>query len=282
MQVVTNTEALISIRKTLVATSTEVAFVPTMGALHAGHLQLVAQAKASNCLVMASIFVNPSQFDNPLDLEKYPRMPAHDLQLLESMGCDLVFIPETPAEVYPASYSAPAYDLGTVAAVMEGAFRKGHFQGVAAVLDRLFHLVQPNVVFMGQKDYQQLLVVKKLVTLLQLPIEVVGVATVREPDGLAMSSRNMRLSGNTRADAVAIYNALIFAQQAYGNHPPESLHLQMQSYFNNLPEVTLEYIHFADSETLAPITSWGDAAHVRAFVAVWFSGVRLIDNMPLF
>jgi pantoate--beta-alanine ligase len=282
MHVITKAEALISIRKSLQETGTAVAFVPTMGALHAGHLQLVACAKESGAFVMASIFVNPTQFDNPRDLEKYPRMPARDLQMLEAQGCDLVFIPDSPEEVYPDPKSVQNYALGAVADTMEGAFRKGHFQGVAAVLDRLFQLVQPNEVFMGEKDFQQVAVVKRLVALLQLPITITGVPTVREPDGLAMSSRNMRLSAETRANAVAIFKALSFAQRTYQDFTPQTLEIQMQQFFQNLPEVTLEYIQFADSETLAPVASWANATHVRVFIAVWFSGVRLIDNMPLF
>lgn len=282
MQVVTKADALISIRKTLLAAQTPVAFVPTMGALHAGHLQLVKMAKATGAFVMASIFVNPTQFDNPHDLEKYPRMPAKDLQLLEQVGCDLVFLPESPAEIYSEPLQIKSYDLGPLEHVMEGAFRKGHFQGVAAVLDRLFHLVQPQEVFMGEKDFQQVAIVKKLLDLLDLPITITGVKTVREPDGLAMSSRNMRLSAETRQNAGAIFKALTFAQENYLQFTPKSLSHHLESFFQNLSEVTVEYIQIADAETLEPISDWHAHQHVRAFIAVWFSGVRLIDNLPLF
>jgi pantoate--beta-alanine ligase len=282
MQVVTKAEALISIRKTLLAAQTPVAFAPTMGALHAGHLQLVKKAKASGAFVMVSIFVNPTQFDNPHDLEKYPRMPAKDLQMLESVGCDLVFLPESPEEIYPTTQTINTYDLGALEHVMEGAFRKGHFQGVAAVLDKLFHLVQPHEVFMGEKDFQQVAIVRKLVAILNLPITITAVPTVREPDGLAMSSRNLRLSANTRQNAVAIFKALTFAQENYQKFTPQGLSKHLETFFHNLPEVTVEYIQVADAETLTPITNWGTNAHPRIFIAVWFSGVRLIDNMPLF
>jgi pantoate--beta-alanine ligase len=264
------------------AAKTPIAFVPTMGALHEGHLKLIDHAKATGAFVVSSIFVNPTQFDNATDLDKYPRMPDQDASLLEGRGCDLVFCPQSADEIYPHGIASLHFELGSIENVMEGAHRPGHFQGVATVLSYFFGLIRPKQVFMGEKDYQQLQIVRKLVSILKAPIEIVGIPTIREHDGLAMSSRNLRLTKDLRKEARRIFSAISFAQSHWQKHAPNELIEKMKPFFENHPEIALEYIVFADGQTLNTIQNWEDAEHVRCFIACRFSDVRLIDNMALF
>ena len=187
-------------------TGKTIGFVPTMGALHEGHATLVKQCVRENDVTVVSVFVNPTQFNNPDDLRLYPRTPEKDWQLLESIGADIVFAP-TVEEMYPEPDSRQ-FDFGGLAQVMEGAFRSGHFNGVAQVVSKLFEYVQPHVAYFGEKDFQQLAIVKKMVQQLKLPVKVMGVPTVREANGLALSSRNQRLSDEERENASAIYRIL--------------------------------------------------------------------------
>jgi pantoate--beta-alanine ligase len=259
-----------------------IVYVPTMGALHEGHLQLIDAAKATGNFVVCSIFVNPTQFDNAKDLEKYPRMHDHDAKLLAARGCDLVFCPDAPSEVYPNGVASLHFNLGPIADSMEGAYRPGHFQGVATVLSYFFGLIRPNEVIMGEKDFQQLLVVRRLVQLLDSSIQVTGLPTVREVDGLAMSSRNTRLSPEMRQESLRIYRALSFARAHWSEHLPNVLTKKLMTYFEGHPEIEIDYLVIADEDTLQPIENWETTHSARCFIACRFSDVRLIDNMPLF
>ncbi|NBC06165.1 MAG: pantoate--beta-alanine ligase [Bacteroidetes bacterium] len=257
-----------------------VGFVPTMGALHQGHLSLVKRSLADNPCTVCSIFVNPTQFNESSDLAKYPRSPERDLELLHNVGCDVVFMPAV-AEVYPKGLQfedTAQLDFGSLAKVMEGAHRPGHFDGVAQVVKRLIDIVQPDRMYMGQKDYQQLLIVRSMVQQLALPVEVVACPIVREADGLAMSSRNQRLTAEQRQQAAAISDVLRQAAQWAAVHTPEEV---AQKALRALEEAGLEpeYFTLADPVDLSPVHRFSEEEEaVMAFVAARAGEIRLIDN----
>lgn len=255
-----------------------IAFIPTMGALHHGHLTLVEAGRATGALTVASIFVNPTQFNDPKDLEKYPRTPEKDLELLLKVHCDAVFFPEV-TEIYPVGKSLTLHlDFGTMEQVMEGKFRPGHFNGMATVVKRLLDIVQPNQLYMGQKDYQQLSIVRQMLFLLGSTVELVMVPTVRESDGLAMSSRNVRLSPEMRALAPALYKVLSSAAQLVSSsdlrdlEQKAMLELEQQGF-------SPEYFEIVDGHTLLPLEKDSDASQAVICTAVWAQDVRLIDNV---
>jgi pantoate--beta-alanine ligase len=255
-----------------------IAFIPTMGALHHGHLTLVEAGRATGALTVASIFVNPTQFNDPKDLEKYPRTPEKDLELLLKVHCDAVFFPEV-TEIYPVGKSLTLHlDFGTMEQVMEGKFRPGHFNGMATVVKRLLDIVQPNQLYMGQKDYQQLSIVRQMLFLLGSTVELVMVPTVRESDGLAMSSRNVRLSPEMRALAPALYKVLSSAAQLVSSsdlrelEQKAMLELEQQGF-------SPEYFEIVDGHTLLPLEKDSDARQAVICTAVWAQDVRLIDNV---
>lgn len=252
-----------------------------MGALHEGHAQLVRMACAENDVVAVSIFVNPTQFNNQSDLLHYPRTPQADLLLLEEVGCDVLFIPEI-ADMYPEGFTEEALPvrLGGFDTVMEGAHRPGHFAGVMQVVNKLFHAVGPCQAYFGQKDMQQLAVVKHMVSELALPIKVIGCPIVREADGLAMSSRNRRLTPEERAVAGHIYKALQLAASLWPSTPPHEIEHQVAAFMASEPLFTLEYIELADTTTLQPLTE-GQQKNAVACIAARLGVVRLIDNVVL-
>lgn len=257
-------------------------FVPTMGALHEGHLELVKRAKTENNRVAVSIFVNPIQFNNPDDLKRYPRDLQKDKDLLNSVldENDFIFSP-TEAEMYPDT-PTKKYDFGSLEQVMEGAHRPGHFNGVGIVVDRLFRLVNPHRAYFGLKDFQQLAIIQHLVKIEQYPLEIIPCEIVRETDGLAMSSRNARLSPENRKNAPRIYEGISklrsLALQG-GNLPDLAKNLRLE--LNQLPEFEVEYISFAQEHDLSETESLTNS-RVRCFIAVWVGQVRLIDNLPLY
>lgn len=257
-----------------------IGFVPTMGALHEGHLSLVRQSLEATQCTVCSIFVNPTQFNQAADLDKYPRTPARDLEVLYKAGCHVVFMP-SPEEVYPPGLDTSVdVDFGPLALPMEGRFRPGHFDGVAQVVKRLLDIVEPSQLFMGQKDYQQYLIVQHMAQALALPTEVVRCPIVREKNGLAMSSRNQRLSPEQRRDAAAIHQVL---QQAAGwmeQFPPRAVE---QKAMKQLEQKGLgpEYFELVDGQTLQPVEDYTSPAAIVACVAAWIGGVRLIDNLIL-
>jgi pantoate--beta-alanine ligase len=256
-----------------------IGFVPTMGALHEGHLALVRQARRENEVVVTSIFVNPIQFNNSEDLEKYPRDLQRDLDLLKDVGCDIVFAPEN-SEMYPEK-PTETYNFGTLQTVMEGAFRPGHFNGVAVVVKRLFDLVKPTTAYFGEKDFQQLAIIRALADQENLAVEIVACPTVREHDDLAMSSRNTRLSEENRRIAPQIYKILRDSRDLIDVFTPAQLKAFAEEQFKKIPRTKLEYFEIVNAKTLLPIENWSDCPRRVACVAVWFDDVRLIDNVKI-
>lgn len=258
-----------------------IGFVPTMGALHEGHLAIVQHAMQQHDCVVCSIFVNPTQFNDEQDLKKYPRTPEKDIELLEKVGCHVLFMPDVE-EIYPPDYDQTMQiDFGELDKRMEGAFRPGHFAGVAQVIRRLLYIVQPDSIYMGQKDYQQTLVVRHLLEQLQSPVQLVVHETVREADGLAMSSRNVRLEPEIRAKANVIYDTLLQVKEMVSKHAsPQAI---QKFALRNLavPGFEPEYFEVVDGDTLKPLPQLNGAEHVVACTAVWAGDVRLIDNMIL-
>jgi pantoate--beta-alanine ligase len=256
-----------------------VGFVPTMGYLHEGHLVLVRRAKAENSSVVVSIFVNPTQFGPQEDFDKYPRNPERDLAMLEKEGVDLVFMPSV-AEMYPPQFDSWV-EVGKVSERLEGATRPGHFRGVATVVAKLFNIVQPDKAYFGQKDAQQALVIKKMVADLNMNREVVVVPTVREPDSLAMSSRNIYLNPEERKAAVVLYQALTLAQKLWsqGEKDAQNIRQQMTALIQKQPLADIDYISIADAETLDELDTIKPLAVVS--LAVRIGRTRLIDNMVL-
>lgn len=258
-----------------------IGFAPTMGALHAGHLDLIRHSKARHACTVCSIFVNPTQFNDPRDLEKYPRTPEKDLALLESVGTEVIFMP-TVEEIYPPELDTRLnLDLGQLDKVMEGAFRPGHFQGMAQVVKRLLDIVQPDGLYMGQKDFQQFSIVGHMIRVLQLPVELVMVPTVREVDGLAMSSRNVRLSPGQRAVAPLIYQSLSWAKTQLGKTPVPDIEREAMNRLRAVPEFRPEYFQIVDGRTLMPVIDPSMHSWIVACVASWVGEVRLIDNLEM-
>lgn len=255
-----------------------IGFVPTMGALHAGHMALIEAAKSACDVVVASVFVNPTQFNNQEDLKLYPRTPESDAKLLEKHGCDLAFFPNVE-EMYPADYNKLVVDLQGIDRVMEGAFRPGHFEGVVEVVGRFFELVQPNKAFFGLKDFQQVAIIQQMVRALHLPVEIVPCPTLREESGLAMSSRNMRLSADERVQATHIFATMQFAKELVTTETPQSTFEKTVDYFKQ-SEMRLEYMQIVDPTTLLPLTNhWVEGAVIC--IACYCGPVRLIDNLVL-
>jgi len=256
-----------------------VGFVPTMGYLHEGHLVLVRQARAENALVAVSIFVNPTQFGPKEDFKQYPRDPERDLALLEGEGTDVVFMPPVE-EIYPPGFDSWV-EVGRLARRLEGASRPGHFRGVATVVARLFELVRPDRAYFGQKDAQQLIVIRQMVADLDMNLEVVAVPTVREADGLAMSSRNTYLNPEERKQAAVLYQALTLAQRLYGEgeRDAETIRRQMTVLIQRQPSADIDYISIADAETLEELDVVKPLALVS--MAVKIGKTRLIDNIVL-
>ncbi len=258
-----------------------IGFVPTMGALHQGHLSLVNSSLSENDITVVSIFVNPIQFNNPDDLTKYPRTLPRDLELLQQAGCQLVFTPNEQ-EVYPnGKPTGKQYDFGALEQVMEGKYRPGHFNGVAVVVKRLFDIVQPHRAYFGEKDFQQLKIIQALVKQENIPVAIVPCAIVREDNGLAMSSRNERLSPENRQKAAIIYQTLQEIKQNYTLHTPQEWVNYFSEKINAIDDFTVEYLLFADENTLQPVTSWESTRAVRAFTSVFCNDVRLIDNVSV-
>jgi pantoate--beta-alanine ligase len=252
--------------------------VPTMGALHEGHLSLVRRSNAENDFTVATLYVNPTQFNNPDDLAKYPRTFDSDRQMLESAGCQVLFAP-SDAEMYPAPTTL-RFDFGDLETVMEGQFRPGHFNGVATVVAKLFHHAEPAVAYFGQKDLQQFAVISRLVRDLSFPLRLVRCPTVREPDGLAMSSRNRRLEPEARKVAVVLSYALKEAEEALRKtRSPEAAKAVIGQIFYPIEGVFLEYFEVVDAATLQPVSTLSDQAEVALCIAAYVGEVRLIDNL---
>lgn len=259
-----------------------IGFVPTMGALHTGHLSLIESSIKANPVTVCSIFVNPTQFNDPKDFEKYPITIEKDIELLANAGCDILFLPSVK-EIYPDELSSSLkYDLGYLERILEGKFRPGHFQGVCMVVHRLLEIVMPDNLYLGQKDYQQCMVIKKLIALIGLSnaILVNICPTLREPDGLAMSSRNVRLNEDERIKATAIFRNLSFIKE---NLTTGDLKGLKETAFRNLSEAgfNVDYIEIADANDLSIIDDWDGQKKLVALAAAFMKEVRLIDNILL-
>lgn len=252
-----------------------------MGALHAGHISLVERAKAECDFVVVSIFVNPTQFNSSEDLDKYPRSLENDIRMLFTTNCDAVFVPEVMAMYpnYPNQTNTVELDLKSINAVMEGMFRTGHFEGVVNVVHRFFEIIAPAKAYFGEKDFQQLAVIRKMVDDLNLSVEVVACPTLRESNGLAMSSRNQRLTAQGKQDSLIIYNTLLEAKKLATKMTPEQVKSFCSAAFDK-SVLTLEYLEICDPLTLQPLEDeWVKGA--RCFIAAFCEDVRLIDNMEL-
>ncbi|GMT45928.1 MAG: pantothenate synthetase [bacterium] len=256
-----------------------IGFVPTMGALHEGHLALMHRAKKENDLLAVSIFVNPVQFNNADDLKKYPRTPEEDTKKLENVHCDVLFAPDVK-EIYPEDVTVQ-YDFGSLDKVMEGALRPGHFNGVAVVVKKLLDIIRPHRAYFGEKDFQQLILIKKLVEMEKIPVEIVSCPIVREPDGLAMSSRNRLLSSEERKIAPFIYQTLLEAKRRHDHICVNPLRQMIINIFKGNEHFKLEYFDIVDDKTLRPVDAWNDKVGTIACVAVWLGSVRLIDNIRI-
>ena len=256
-----------------------VGFVPTMGALHNGHLSLIQQSKTHCTSTVCSIFVNPTQFNDPKDFEKYPVTIEQDILLLEQAGADILFLPSVE-EVYPAGLTSSIhYELGYLENILEGFYRPGHFQGVCQVVHTLLNIVQPDTIFMGRKDYQQCMVVKKLISLYNIHTVMQPGETLREADGLAMSSRNLRLNAESRAKAVAVYQALSFVKQNIRSKSIPQLKQEASEIITNAGFNRIDYVEICDANTLLPVEQANASVPSVALVAAFLDGVRLIDNM---
>jgi pantoate--beta-alanine ligase len=256
-----------------------IGFVPTMGALHNGHIQLVKDSCLNNDLTVVSIFVNPTQFNQQGDLTNYPRTLQKDLLLLEDSGCDAVIVPSVE-EIYPSGLeNFINIDLGYLDTVMEGAYRPGHFKGVIMVVDLLFKLVKPHKAYFGEKDYQQLLVIKKLKETQNYSIQIVSCPIFREKDGLAYSSRNLLLSKENRAKAKIVPNVLLHSIEMFKKLTIEDLKKWVEVTVNSVSGVSLDYFEVVNQNTLKPISSQIVEEEIRFFIAVKIGGIRLIDNM---
>lgn len=256
-----------------------IGFVPTMGALHAGHLALVAEARRQCDRVVASIFVNPLQFNNPEDLARYPRQPEADARLLEEAGCDLLFLPD--AEGIYRNFRPLHYDLGGLDLHWEGPSRPGHFQGVVNVVERLFHFVRPDMAFFGEKDRQQLTIIRHVARTRHWPTSIVPCSTLREADGLAMSSRNQRLGPEDRSRAPLLYQALLAVAGAAFHRTVDQALKAGHAVLAGDPGIQLDHLGIAHPDTLAPIDRWNGLDHALALIAAQVGPVRLIDNLEL-
>lgn len=256
----------------------KIGFVPTMGALHEGHVSLIRRAKTSCDIVVVSIFVNPTQFNNPEDLKHYPRTFEKDRDLLAAAGCDAIFFPSVE-EMYPTMYK-DSWDFGLLSRTLEGDFRPGHFDGVLTVVKKLFEIVKPDEAYFGEKDFQQLSLIRKMTEYEGLPVKVIGSPLIREESGLAMSSRNMRLSESQKKQATAISAALFAMRDAGRKISPEETIALGKAHMEQAG-IKVEYLTIVEADTFEPVTQWEGVQRPIALVAAYVGEVRLIDNMFL-
>lgn len=258
-----------------------IGMVPTMGALHQGHLTLVKQAVVENHYVVVSIFVNPTQFDNSKDLKKYPKTLEKDIDLLKTVSDQIIVFAPSANEMYSGEIKSKSYQFSGLEKIMEGKFRAGHFNGVATIVELLLKAVMPDKAYFGEKDFQQLQIIKKLVEIKAIPIKIIGCPIVREPHGLAMSSRNERLPKEARKKAGFIYKTLQSAKNKFGTKSAYFTINWVQNQFKKNPGFKLEYFQITDIDALTPVLRKQKGKKYRAFIAVYVEGVRLIDNIAL-
>ena len=254
-----------------------IGFVPTMGALHSGHISLVERARKECDVVIVSIFVNPTQFNNPTDLVSYPRTIEADIQLLEKAGVDIIFTPKVD-EIYPEPDNR-VFDFGDLERVMEGETRPGHFNGVAQVVSRLFEIIKPQRAYFGEKDFQQLAIIRTMVKELSIPVEIIASSTVRGEDGLALSSRNALLSEEHRAIAPEIYSIMKGSILKVKEMSPSEIEKMVIENINSTNLLNVIYFNIVDADTLQNVTSWDGHRSIQGCIAVQAGSVRLIDNI---
>ena len=277
METITNSEEL---RRALGSRNRSgIGFVPTMGALHAGHRSLVERARRECATVVVSVFVNPTQFNDKTDLKNYPRTPEADLRLLEEVGADYVFMPSVE-EVYPEP-DTRTFDFGMIDKVMEGATRPGHFNGVAQVVSRLFDLVKPAKAYFGEKDFQQIAVIREMVRQLRIPVEIIPCPIVRGEDGLALSSRNTLLDTDHRTAAPYIYKVLKAAVEKSHQTTPDQLAAWVTSQLESNPLLKVIYFQVVDAATMQQVRTWEESPAIQGCIAVQAGDIRLIDNIKL-
>jgi pantoate--beta-alanine ligase len=255
-----------------------------MGALHKGHLSLIQASKRDNDYTVCSIFVNPTQFNDKADYQSYPRTVNDDIEVLKKQCCDVLFAPATD-EMYPANGQEgqkARIKLGQIAEVMEGKFRPGHFDGVVTIVTRLFDIIKPSNAYFGQKDFQQLAIIRRMSEQLEIPVDIIGCPTVREDDGLALSSRNLLLSPAQRSEAPTIYQSLLKSKEKLGRQNVNQMKQGLIDEINKSASLDVEYVEIADSHSLQPIDSWGSTESAVCCVAVHAGDVRLIDNIMLY
>lgn len=279
MQIINSVNELLKQVEKFKETGKKTGLVPTMGALHAGHLSLVKQCREDNDIVMVSLFVNPTQFNNPADLATYPRNEEEDFSLLAKEGVDLVFAPKVD-EIYPdGARQEKTYRLGDAEKVMEGEYRPGHFQGVAQIVDRLFRLCRPDRAYFGMKDFQQIIIIKNMVDSEGLDVEIIPCPIVRDEDGLALSSRNQLLSAEQRKLAPAIHRILSESREYAKRHSVEDTRSQVIRALDCIKDFKVEYFSIVDGETLLPVEEWDEARYIIGCVTVYVGKIRLIDNI---
>ena len=281
MNIYHSKEEIEPIIETLKSQNKTIGFVPTMGALHLGHLSLITNAIEQNDAVVVSIFVNPTQFNNAEDLIKYPRTLDRDVALLKTISTDVIVYAPTVEDIYGDNVSSNSFNFNGLEHEMEGKFRKGHFDGVGTVVKRLFEIIKPDRAYFGKKDYQQLRIIQTLVKNFRIPVEIVGCDIFREKDGLAMSSRNERLKPEYRKAAPFIYKTLKAAKNQFGTKSANKVTEWVQQQFDKQDLLELEYFIIADENSLKTINKKTKGRSYRAFIAVYADDIRLIDNLAL-
>ena len=258
-----------------------IGLVPTMGALHKGHLSLVERSLVENDFTIVSIFINPTQFNDKEDLANYPKNLTKDCDFLEAISDDIIIFAPEISDIYDKNISVKKFDFQGLDRFMEGKYRKGHFEGVATVVSRLFEIVKPNKAYFGEKDYQQLKIIQQLVVQYRIPVNIIGCKIIREDDGLALSSRNSKLGSHSRNIASKIFELLNYCRVHFDSMNLDEIINHVNIFFEKISEIELEYFIIADSETLIPAKEIIEEKQYRAFVAVRLDGVRLIDNIEL-
>lgn len=279
MQIIKTVSELLTYVENARQKGVKIGLVPTMGALHEGHLSLVKRSRQDNDTTIVSLFVNPTQFNNPQDLATYPRQEEEDFRLLAREGVDVVFAPSVE-EIYPdESFKNRKFELGSVAEVMEGKYRPGHFQGVALIVNRLFQLCRPTHAYFGMKDFQQIAVIREMVKNEGLDVELVACPIVREDSGLALSSRNQLLDPEQKKEAAAIHKTLTQSVEYARNHTVEETILHVTKSLNEKKDFKVEYFEIVDGQTLLPVEEWNESEYVMGCITVYVGKVRLIDNI---
>lgn len=278
MKIFNNREAIHKYLDELKSTGKSIGLVPTMGALHLGHLSLIEAARKQSDIVVCSIFVNPTQFNDKRDLDNYPRPLEDDLQMLKEAKCDVLFLPEVD-EMYDSS-ELWSIELDNLDKILEGKIRPGHYQGVTQIVKKLFDTLSPDYAFFGQKDYQQVMVISYMIRKLEIKIDLIICPIIREKDGLAMSSRNIYLSAEQRQDALALYKSLSLAKELFKSEPIHQIEKKVRDFLESSPGIEMEYFEIYNADTFEPFRK-GSSAMPIALVAAKAGSIRIIDNMYL-